>query len=256
MTCPTANLRSSKSELVDEASAARTIAELEHEIATLTEPGRARRPILRTPVPTASGRSCRACCSTSPEMFDAPGNRRKLIIFSEHRDTLNYLMDKLRALLGRAEAVVAIHGGMPREERRKVQEAFTQDKDVLVLVGNRRGRRGHQPAAGPPDGQLRPAVEPEPDRAALRAQCTASARPRSATCGTSSPTTLAKARSSSGCSQKLDEQRKALGGQVFDVLGEAFRGQSLRDLLIQAIRYGEQPRRPGPAHGGRRRHCG
>ena len=67
-------------------------------------------------------------------MFDAHGSRRKLIIFTEHRDTLNYLVRKLRALLGRAEAVVTIHGGMPREERRKVQEAFTQDKDVLVLV--------------------------------------------------------------------------------------------------------------------------
>ena len=67
-------------------------------------------------------------------MFDPFGNRRKLIIFSEHRDTLNYLVEKLRTLLGRAEAVVAIHGGMPREERRKVQEAFTQDKDVVVLV--------------------------------------------------------------------------------------------------------------------------
>src|SRR5436189_4754221 len=67
-------------------------------------------------------------------MFDSYGERRKLIIFSEHRDTLNYLIDKLRALLGRAESVVAIHGGMPREERRKVQEAFTQDKETLVLV--------------------------------------------------------------------------------------------------------------------------
>jgi superfamily II DNA/RNA helicase len=41
--------------------------------------------------------------------------------------------------------------------------------------------------------------------------------------------------------EKLEEQRKALGDQVFDVLGEAFRGKSLRDLLIDAIRYGEQP---------------
>lgn len=39
---------------------------------------------------------------------------------------------------------------------------------------------------------------------------------------------------------KLDQQRDALGGQVFDVLGEAFRGQPLRDLLLQAIRYGDQ----------------
>ena len=41
---------------------------------------------------------------------------------------------------------------------------------------------------------------------------------------------------------KLEEQRKALGGQVFDVLGnELFKEASLRDLLIDAIRYGERP---------------
>ena len=42
--------------------------------------------------------------------------------------------------------------------------------------------------------------------------------------------------------EKLEEARKALGGQVFDVLGKLqFEGRPLRDLLIEAIRYGEQP---------------
>ena len=41
---------------------------------------------------------------------------------------------------------------------------------------------------------------------------------------------------------KLDEARKALGGQVFDVLGKMqFGGKPLRDLLIEAVRYGERP---------------
>ena len=41
---------------------------------------------------------------------------------------------------------------------------------------------------------------------------------------------------------KLEESRKALGGQVFDVLGKLqFEGRSLRELLIEAIRYGDQP---------------
>jgi hypothetical protein len=40
---------------------------------------------------------------------------------------------------------------------------------------------------------------------------------------------------------KLEEQRRAYQGKVFDVLGEAFEGQPLRDLLIQAIRYGNRP---------------
>jgi REP element-mobilizing transposase RayT len=41
---------------------------------------------------------------------------------------------------------------------------------------------------------------------------------------------------------KLEEARKALGGQVFDVLGRVmFEGRPLRELMIEAVRYGEQP---------------
>ena len=36
-----------------------------------------------------------------------------MIIFTEHRDTLNYLVGQIRDLLGRSEAVVTIHGGSP-----------------------------------------------------------------------------------------------------------------------------------------------
>ena len=38
-------------------------------------------------------------------------------------------------------------------------------------------------------------------------------------------------------------QRAAYGGRLFDVLGEAFTQRSLRDLLIEAIRYGDDPAR-------------
>ncbi len=42
--------------------------------------------------------------------------------------------------------------------------------------------------------------------------------------------------------EKLEQARQALGGQVFDVLGKLqFEGEPLRELLIEAIRYGEQP---------------
>ena len=40
---------------------------------------------------------------------------------------------------------------------------------------------------------------------------------------------------------KLEAEQKALGGQVFDVLGKAIVGKELRELLIEAIRYGEEP---------------
>lgn len=51
-----------------------------------------------------------ALLQNNEEMFDAHGHRRKMILFTEHRDTLNYLAEKLRALLGQPEAVVVIHG--------------------------------------------------------------------------------------------------------------------------------------------------
>lgn len=42
--------------------------------------------------------------------------------------------------------------------------------------------------------------------------------------------------------EKIENEREALGGQVFDVLGKvAFEGRPLRELLIEAIRYGDRP---------------
>ncbi|MCL6557126.1 MAG: DUF3883 domain-containing protein, partial [Burkholderiales bacterium] len=42
--------------------------------------------------------------------------------------------------------------------------------------------------------------------------------------------------------EKLEEARQALGGQVFDVLGKLqFEGRPLRELMIEAIRYGDRP---------------
>ena len=40
---------------------------------------------------------------------------------------------------------------------------------------------------------------------------------------------------------KLEQQRQTYKGKVFDVLGEAFEDRPLRDLLLEAIRYGDQP---------------
>ena len=41
---------------------------------------------------------------------------------------LRYLTDKIRTLFGHDDAVVTIHGGMVRDERRKVEELFKQDR--------------------------------------------------------------------------------------------------------------------------------
>jgi superfamily II DNA/RNA helicase len=55
---------------------------------------------------------------------------QKLVIFTEHRDTLSYLEHRITMLLGRQDAVVTIHGGMGRQERAKAQESFKHDPQV------------------------------------------------------------------------------------------------------------------------------
>ena len=130
---PEGELEELEEELVDEASAAGTIAELEYEIATLADLEDLARQ-LRDSGGDRKWEELSRLLQRTPEMFDSHGSQRKLIVFSEHRDTVNYLVGKLRALLGAEGAVVSIHGSMSRDERRKIQEAFIQDKDVLVLV--------------------------------------------------------------------------------------------------------------------------
>jgi superfamily II DNA/RNA helicase len=63
-----------------------------------------------------------------------PSVHQKLVIFTEHRDTLNYLADRITTLLGRKSAVVTIHGAIGREDRLKIQEPFKHDPEVQVLL--------------------------------------------------------------------------------------------------------------------------
>ncbi len=54
-----------------------------------------------------------------PIMLDAAtGLRRKILIFTEPKDTLEYLQHKIAARVGDPASVVVIHGGIAREARR------------------------------------------------------------------------------------------------------------------------------------------
>ncbi len=67
-------------------------------------------------------------------MINRDGERRKLIIFTEHKDTLNYLRQRVSDLLGQPQAVRVIYGGTNRDERRKIQTEFRSDPTVLILI--------------------------------------------------------------------------------------------------------------------------
>jgi hypothetical protein len=238
--------------VVDQATAAQTIQELEAEIIILEGLEEQARQVVHSGQDRKWDELSRLLQDT-PEMHDAVGRQRKLIIFTEHRDTLNYLVTKIRGLIGSEEAVVMIHGGVKREERRKVQELFRNDPDGARARRHRRGRRRREPAERQPHGQLRPAVEPEPAGAALRPH-----PPHRPDRGLP-PVEHGRGRDARGrrlpaAVREAGAEREALGGRVFDILGEVFEDRSLKDLLIEAIRYGVRPRGPRPpAAQGRRR---
>ena len=119
--------------VVDQATAAQTIQELEAEIIILESLEEQARQVVHSGQDRKWDELSKLLQNT-PEMRDAEGRQRKLIIFTEHRDTLNYLAVKIRGLIGSEEAVVMIHGGVKREDRRKVQELFRNDPACLLYT--------------------------------------------------------------------------------------------------------------------------
>ena len=119
--------------VIDDATAAQSIAELEAEIMILTDL-EAQAKAVRDSGKDRKWDELSKQLQDTPEMHDADGRQRKIIIFTEHRDTLNYLRDKIGHVLGNPEAIVTIHGGTKRDERKKAQALFRSEKDVRVLV--------------------------------------------------------------------------------------------------------------------------
>ena len=224
--------------VVDDATAARTLAELEIEIATLGRLEALAESVRRS----GSDRKWMELVGLldRPEMLEESGARRKLIVFSEHRDTLNHLVGRLRTWFGRPDAVVAIHGGVRREERRRIQETFTHDKDCVVLVATDAAGEGINLQRAHllvnydlPWNPNR--IEQRFGRVHRIGQQNVCHLWNLVAENTREGQVYARLLT------KLEEQRRALGGQVWDVLGTALPGRALRDLLIEAIRYGDRP---------------
>ncbi len=247
-------------EVLDQATAARSVVELKAEIATLTRLESLALSVRKS----GEDKKWRELAALLGEIFTSgaianlvaedaapygaggitppvPSPRQKLVVFTEHRDTLNYLQSRTSTLLGRADAVVCIHGGMGREERRKAQESFLHDPEVQVLLATDAAGEGINLQRA--HLMVNYDLPWNPNRIEQRFG-------RIHRIGQTEVChlwNLVAAETREGevyrtLLEKLEQARQALGGQVFDVLGKMkFGGKPLRDLLIEAIRYGEQP---------------
>jgi superfamily II DNA or RNA helicase len=225
--------------LVDEATAAKTIAELENEIRILEGLEKQAKAVV------VSGQDRKweelsKILQNNPEMRDAGGRLRKLIVFSEHRDTLNYLRQKIAGVLGNPEAIVTIHGGTHRDERRRLQALFRSDPDVRVLVATDAAGEGVNLQNA--NLMVNYDLPWNPNRLEQRFG-------RIHRIGQTEVChlwNLVAKETREGevyhrLLKKLEIESAALKGRVFDILGEIFEEMSLKDLLMEAIRYGDRP---------------
>ena len=120
-------------QVVDQATAAQTVPELESEIASLKNIERQALAVVQSGN-DKKWEELSCLLQDRPEMFTPAKTRRKLIVFTEHKDTLNYLAGRICGMLGKPDALRVIHGSVNRDQRRKIQEEFRNDPEVVVLV--------------------------------------------------------------------------------------------------------------------------
>ena len=257
---PDNEAEATEEEILDQATAARSIAELKAEIETLKSLESLALIVRRSGADT----KWRELASLLGEIFTAgelagqiaepdirygageiprpkSSPQQKLVIFTEHRDTLSYLQERITTLLGRQESVVVIHGGVGREDRLKAQEAFRHDPQVQVLLATDAAGEGINLQRA--HLMVNYDLPWNPNRLEQRFG-------RIHRIGQTEVChlwNLVADETREGdvyrtLLDKLEQARQSLGGQVFDVLGKLhFEGRPLRDLLVDAIRYGEQP---------------
>ncbi len=248
---PDEEARETEERVVDQATAARTIAELETEIATLHRLETLAQSVRRSGQDRKWEELSRVLEHIfTPQAFSSrvaeeppdikPSPKQKLVIFTEHRDTLNYLQHRISTLLGNPAGVVTIHGGIGREERLKIQEAFRHDKEVQILLATDAAGEGINLQRA--HLMVNYDLPWNPNRIEQRFG-------RIHRIGQTEVChlwNLVAAKTREGevfhvLLEKLNQARASLGGKVFDVLGKVnFEGKPLRDLLIQAVRYGER----------------
>ena len=257
---PEDEVEAAAEDILDRATAARSIAELKAEIETLKNLEGLALEVRRSGADT----KWRELASLLGEIFAAaglagqiaetdvsdvsgtiprptPSTKQKLVIFTEHRDTLRYLHRRIATLLGSEESIVLIHGSMRREERLKAQEAFRHDPHVQVLLATDAAGEGINLQRA--HLMVNYDLPWNPNRLEQRFG-------RIHRIGQTEVChlwNLVADETREGdvyrkLLDKLEQARQSLGGQVFDVLGKLhFEGRPLRELLVEAIRYGEQP---------------
>lgn len=227
--------------LTDSATAAETIAELEAEIIILESL------VIHAMRVVDSGQDRKwdelsKILQNDPHMRDEDGRQRKMIIFTEHKDTLYYLERKIAGVLGSSEAITSIHGSVQRDERRKRQEMFRSDPEVRILLATDAAGEGVNLQNA--NLMVNYDLPWNPNRLEQRfGRIHRIGQQQICHLWNLVAKETREGEVYHRLLTKLETINEAFNGRVFDILGEVFEERSLKDLLLDAIRYNDQPER-------------
>lgn len=241
-----AEIEELEEELLDSATTARTVGELDTELVELAELVAVAKRV-RDAGADRKWVELRTILNDNAITVTDGGHPRKLIVFTEHRDTLDYLAGKVRSLLGKPAAVAAIHGGVRRTDRRQITEEFTHNPGCQVLLATDAAGEGLNLQAA--HLMVNYDLPWNPNRIEQRfGRIHRIGQAEVCRLWNLVATNTREGAVFTRLLDKIDEQRKAYGGKVFDVLGAAFDDTPLRELLMDAIRYGELPETRAKMH--------
>lgn len=224
---PEAERLKREEELVERLTAAETREELQAEIETLGELIRLAREAERHEIETKLNELRKVIADERLQQ-----TREKLLIFTESRETLEYLSEKLKAW---GYTVVTLHGGMNLDARIRAEHEFRER--VQVMVSTEAGGEGInlQFCAL----MVNYDIPWNPNRLEQRmGRIHRYGQQKEVHIYNLVAADTREGRVLEAIFRKLERIQAALGSdRVFDVIGEILPGRSLKDLIVEAIAH-------------------
>ncbi len=222
-------------QVLNKASAASTAVELRAEIQTLMQLESKASALLESGEDT---KWLQLASILDDPLVIGEGRRRKLVVFTEARDTLAYLADRIRTSMGRPETILEIHGGLGMRERQRAVERFTRDDGAQILVATDAAGEGINLQCA--HLMVNYDLPWNPNRLEQRfgrihriGQTEVCHVWHLVAKGTREGTVYLR------LLEKLEQARATLDGRVYDIMGAVFDSHSLRELMIASIRAGQ-----------------
>ena len=172
--------------------------------------------------------------------FDSGVEPRKIIIFTEHRDTLSYLHERITTLLGSDDAVVVIHGGVNRDMRRRVQESFRNDPKTRILLATDAAGEGVNLQRA--NLMVNYDIPWNPNRIEQRfGRIHRIGQTQICYLWNLVANETREGRVFERLFEKIEQQKQVYGDQIYDCLGDAQINRALQELLIKAIQDETDP---------------